>query len=109
MVKIDLHTHSTRSDGLDTPSQLVTNAAKAKIDVLHHSTSIKNGYSPVIHCGPIRQPALMIINDDKKLRSGDKEIVIFNFVSHPEFLEKNNIFFFRDGNTKGVGEILEIL
>jgi predicted metal-dependent phosphoesterase TrpH len=34
MVKIDLHTHSTRSDGLDTPSQLVTNAAKAGISVL---------------------------------------------------------------------------
>lgn len=34
MVKIDLHTHSTRSDGLDTPSQLVTNAANAGINVL---------------------------------------------------------------------------
>lgn len=34
MVKIDLHTHSTRSDGLDTPSQLVTNAARAGINVL---------------------------------------------------------------------------
>ena len=34
MVKIDLHTHSTRSDGLDTPSQLVTNAAKAGINIL---------------------------------------------------------------------------
>jgi predicted metal-dependent phosphoesterase TrpH len=34
MVKIDLHTHSTRSDGLDSPSQLVTNAAKAGINVL---------------------------------------------------------------------------
>jgi predicted metal-dependent phosphoesterase TrpH len=34
MVKIDLHTHSTRSDGLDTASQLVTNAAKAGINVL---------------------------------------------------------------------------
>lgn len=34
MVKIDLHTHSTRSDGLDTPSQLVTNAAKAGVTVL---------------------------------------------------------------------------
>jgi predicted metal-dependent phosphoesterase TrpH len=34
MVKIDLHTHSTRSDGLDTPSQLVTNAVKAGIKVL---------------------------------------------------------------------------
>ncbi|MTA83262.1 MAG: PHP domain-containing protein, partial [Actinobacteria bacterium] len=34
MVKIDLHTHSTRSDGLDTPSELVTNATKAGINVL---------------------------------------------------------------------------
>jgi predicted metal-dependent phosphoesterase TrpH len=34
MVKIDLHTHSTRSDGLDTPSQLVSNAGKAGINVL---------------------------------------------------------------------------
>lgn len=96
-------------DSLEKYENNISNKFKAKIDILHHSTSIRNGYSPVIHCGPIRQPALMIINDDKKLRSGDKEIVIFNFISHPEFLEKNNIFFFRDGNTKGVGEILEIL
>ncbi|ULY68600.1 GTP-binding translation elongation factor [Chlorella virus XW01] len=96
-------------DSLEKYENNISNKFKAKIDILHHSTSIKNGYSPVIHCGPIRQPALMVITDDKKLRSGDKEIVIFNFVSHPEFLEKNNIFFFRDGNTKGVGEILEIL
>jgi predicted metal-dependent phosphoesterase TrpH len=34
MVKIDLHTHSTRSDGLDTPSQLVENAAASGISVL---------------------------------------------------------------------------
>lgn len=34
MVQIDLHTHSTRSDGLDTPSQLVANAATAGINVL---------------------------------------------------------------------------
>ena len=34
MVKIDLHTHSTRSDGLDTPSQLIENAANAGISVI---------------------------------------------------------------------------
>lgn len=34
MLQIDLHTHSTRSDGLDTPSQLVANAALAGINVL---------------------------------------------------------------------------
>jgi predicted metal-dependent phosphoesterase TrpH len=34
MVKIDLHTHSTRSDGLDSPSELIANAAKAGIDII---------------------------------------------------------------------------
>lgn len=34
MVKIDLHTHSTKSDGLDSPSVLMQNAAKAGIDVI---------------------------------------------------------------------------
>lgn len=34
MVKIDLHTHSTRSDGLDSPTQLIKNAAAAGISVI---------------------------------------------------------------------------
>ena len=34
MVKIDLHTHSTRSDGLDRPTQLIKNAASAGISVI---------------------------------------------------------------------------
>lgn len=34
MVKIDLHTHSTKSDGLDSPSVLMENAAKAGLDVI---------------------------------------------------------------------------
>jgi len=34
MVKIDLHTHSTRSDGLDSPTQLIENAKAAGISVI---------------------------------------------------------------------------
>lgn len=34
MVKIDLHTHSTRSDGLDTPTQLMENARAAGLQVI---------------------------------------------------------------------------
>jgi 3',5'-nucleoside bisphosphate phosphatase len=34
MVKIDLHSHSTRSDGLDTPAQLIENAQKAGVDII---------------------------------------------------------------------------
>lgn len=33
-MRIDLHTHSDRSDGTDTPRQLVRNAKAAGIDVL---------------------------------------------------------------------------
>jgi GTPase len=85
----------------------------ARINVLHHSTTIKTGYCPIIHCGPIRQTAE--INLEKKnnedvaiLRSGDNEIVKFTFNYHSEFIEENMIFFFRDGATKGVGEVLKI-
>ncbi len=34
MAKIDLHTHSTRSDGLDSPTDLMINAKKAGLDVI---------------------------------------------------------------------------
>ena len=85
----------------------------ARINVLNHSTTIKTGYCPIIHCGPIRQTAE--INLYKKnneevaiLRSGDNEIVKFTFNYHSEFMEENMIFFFRDGATKGVGEVLKI-
>lgn len=42
-MRIDLHTHSTASDGTDTPAELVANAARAGLDVLaitdHDTTS----------------------------------------------------------------------
>ena len=42
-VRIDLHTHSTRSDGTDSPSELVRNARAARLDVVaiteHDSTA----------------------------------------------------------------------
>jgi GTPase len=96
----------------------VVNTFYARINVLHHSTTIKTGYSPVIHCGPIRQTAKIDLEsvtpsdtstEDKSiLRSGDNKIVKFTFCFHPEFIEENMIFFFRDGTTKGVGQVLKI-
>lgn len=96
----------------------IVNSFYARINVLHHSTTIKTGYTPVIHCGTIRQTAKidldLITNSDlsetKKniLRSGDNKIVKFTFNYHSEFIEENMIFFFRDGTTKGVGQVLKI-
>jgi len=82
----------------------VTKKFIADINILHHSTTIKSGYSPVIHCGPIRQSASLKLND-KILRNGDFCEAEFEFKYNSEFLEKDMVFFFRDGTTKGVGTV----
>jgi len=49
-------------------------------------------------------------NDDKKgLKTKDIAIAAFKFKFRPEFIEKDAIFFFREGRTRGVGQILDIL
>ncbi len=90
----------------------------AKVKILHHSSAIENGYCPVVHCGPIKQSAYMrLLNADSyhgisgttpSLKTGDSSIVEFTFTRHSELIEENMILFFRDGNTKGVGEIVSI-
>jgi elongation factor 1-alpha len=92
----------------------------AKIQILHHSTMIKENYCPVIHVGPVRQAGrLLSINDiikkeenkensevEKGLHTGDTAFVTFKFKYKPEFIEPKSIFFFREGTTRGVGEII---
>jgi GTPase len=93
-------------DNIDKFKNSVVKKFKAKINVLHHSTTIKAGYSPVIHCGPIRQSAKINLNN-QILRNGDTCEVEFEFNYCAEFLEKNMVFFFRDGTTKGVGNVID--
>ena len=90
---------------------------EANIKILHHATTIKDNYQPVIHCGTIRQAAKLIISNpeskeskDKSqlLRSGDTATVTFEFMYRPEFLEVERVFSFRDGSTKGIGKILRV-
>lgn len=95
----------------------VSRRFNAEIQILHHSTTIKDNYQPVIHCGPIRQVAKIKIienkgsTDDKNknLRTGSKALVEFEFAFRSEFIEEGNTFFFRDGATKGYGTITEII
>ena len=63
---------------------------------------IKSGYSPVIHCGPIRQSAKIELIDGEYLKSQENGVVRFKFRNNKEFIEKNMVFFFRDGLTKGL-------
>lgn len=103
---------------------------KALIQVIHHPTTIKLGYEPTIHCGTIFQNAriksitkldkhtripLKIeesdpnFEDSKLLRAGDLAEVTFQFLHHLEFIEPGSTIFFREGETKGLGKITEIM
>jgi elongation factor 1-alpha len=93
-------------DNIENWKENIVDSFKAKIKVLHHSSTIRDGYTPVIHCGPIRQPAVIKLNTEEYLKSQDNAIVEFKFLKNKEFVEKNMVFFFRDGSTKGVGEII---
>lgn len=81
---------------------------KAEILVLNHPTTIRLNYQPVIHCGLIRQSAIITKMSKKYIRTGDKAIINFKFKYHPEWLELGDKIIFREGNTKGVGKIIEI-
>jgi GTPase len=90
----------------------------ARVKILHHSSAIETGYCPVVHCGPIKQSAYMkLLNEDSQnksilkqsLKTGDSSIVTFTFSKNAELIEENMIMFFRDGTTKGVGEVVSLI
>lgn len=83
---------------------------KAKIKILNYKTTIKVGYTPIIHCRTVRQSAkiIEILNTQSTVRGGDETEVIFEYMYYPEFIEVGAPIFFRDGTTKGVGEILSL-
>ena len=84
-------------------------AFKASIRVLHHPTTIKVGYEPVIQLRTIRQPVKLVDSPKPYLRTGDKAEVVFRFVRRPEYVRVGDTFVFREGRTKGLGKITGIV
>eukprot|EP00455_Lapot_gusevi_P025667 TRINITY_DN270_c0_g1_i2.p1 TRINITY_DN270_c0_g1~~TRINITY_DN270_c0_g1_i2.p1 ORF type:complete len:434 (+),score=120.80 TRINITY_DN270_c0_g1_i2:208-1509(+) len=80
----------------------------AEVLVLTHHTTIKPKYQPVIHCGNIRQTAVVESIDKEIIRTGDKALVKFRFLVRPEYLHVGTNFVFREGNTKGIGKVLNV-
>lgn len=82
---------------------------EARIRVLHHPTTIKPGYEPVIQLKTIRQSAKLISCTKGILRSGDVDTAVFRFKIRPEYVTVGDVFFFREGRTKGMGRITRLI
>merc|ERR1719327_236320 len=79
------------------------------IMVLHHPTTIATRYQAMVHCGSIRQTASITEMSAECLGTGDKARVKFRFVKHPEYLQEGQRLVFREGRTKAVGNVTQII
>ncbi len=59
----------------------------------------------LVHCGSIRQTASIKDMSLQHLRTGDKAIVRFRFMKHPEYVKNGMKLVFREGRTKAIGTI----
>ncbi|XP_076810176.1 GTP-binding protein 1-like isoform X1 [Clavelina lepadiformis] len=82
---------------------------KGEVLVLHHPTTISTKYQAMVHCGSIRQTASILSMTKEHLRTGDKAVVRFRFLKNPEYLRQGTKFVFREGRTKAVGTITELI
>ena len=103
-----------------TSKKLAITEFSANVSVLKsHSTTIKPGYQPVVHFGCMRQAAKLIDiknkinarkvninNDNNILRTGDKALCTFKFVSHPEYIKSGTRILFAEGKVKVIGEVI---
>ena len=97
--------HRIIKDNIQKPSYRF----KADITVLQHPTTIRKNYEPVIHCGKIAQTAKILNMEEDSIRTGDKTTVTFEFKYKAEFIEKDDVLIFREGKTKGIGRVTEII
>lgn len=81
---------------------------EAEIVVLHHSTTIQEGYQAVMHCGVIRQSVSIESMNTDLLRSSDKGVIRFKFLYHPEYLKKDSTILLREGRTKILGVVTRV-
>ena len=82
---------------------------KAKVLVLHHPTTIREGYVATLHLYTIRQAARFEKISRGVLRTGDSSEVELKFLYSPEYIEIGQVFLFREGRTRGIGVVTEII
>ena len=87
---------------------------EAKVQILHHHTTIKIGYDAFINCGMLREPVKFVGlfdtsgNELQSIRSGDNVIVRMRFSRSLNYVEIGQQLAFREGQTRGVGVVTKL-
>lgn len=62
----------------------------------------------MLHVGAVSQTCAIIDLDRAFIRTGDRALVAFRFIQHPEFLSVGDRVLFREGRTKGLGIVKSV-
>ncbi|XP_060537434.1 GTP-binding protein 2 isoform X2 [Cylas formicarius] len=82
---------------------------QATVSVLFHATAVYPGFQTTVHIGNIRQTAVVIgICSSKCIHTNERDSVLFKFKVHPEYVTVGQRLLFREGASKGIGEITQI-
>lgn len=82
---------------------------EAAIVLLFHAKTFHKGFQVTVHIGNVRQTATVeAVYDKEELRTGEKAVVLFKFIKHPEYLKVGAKVLFREGVTKGIGHVTKL-
>uniref|UniRef100_A0A3B4GQA5 GTP-binding protein 2-like n=1 Tax=Pundamilia nyererei TaxID=303518 RepID=A0A3B4GQA5_9CICH len=74
---------------------------EAAIVLLFHAKTFRRGSQVTIHVGNVRQTATVeCLHGKDELRTGERAVVRFRFIKHPEYLRLGAKLLFREGVTK---------
>ncbi|XP_061600706.1 GTP-binding protein 2 [Cololabis saira] len=82
---------------------------EAEIVLLFHAKTFHKGFQVTVHIGNVRQTATVeAVHGKEELRTGEKGVVLFKFIKHPEYLKVGAKVLFREGATKGIGHVTKL-
>ncbi|KAK5854109.1 hypothetical protein PBY51_015207 [Eleginops maclovinus] len=82
---------------------------EAEIVLLFHAKTFHKGFQVTVHIGNVRQTATVeAVCGKEELRTGEKAVVVFKFIKHPEYLKVGAKLLFREGVTKGIGHVTKL-
>lgn len=85
-----------------------TREFEAEVMVLNHPTKITTGYEPVVHLETISETGV-IDTINGQMVAGDKDKLRFRFKFNEHYIEEGQKFVFREGDSKGVGKVTDII
>lgn len=86
-------------------------AFEARVYVVYHPARyIAENFQTTVHIGNVCQTAIIarIRSRNRTARQGEEVVVTFVFLRQPEFIEVGSRLLFREGRTKGIGEVTAV-